>query len=467
MKNKKKENQEINQKRKNKPKKVKEKYPRGQFIFVVISFILLICICLYIGGRSFYYYSLQHQKTKAEANTLATQIKKYQSVVESGDGLYKLKDEYIFKGKEVSNYVLYSNRLFRILKINSDNSVKLVSLDNQTNLIWGNESSYETSNLYRYLNPVEEVEHTGIYLSSLNQPNVYLDNTSWCEGKIVNNELDCLDNSKDSLVTLLTAVDYMDALGTNSYLNDGTSFWLLGLDQNNENIYLNSNGTIFSALPEEGYGVKTVITIKNNIDVVSGDGTKENPFQIEASDRLGYVNSFVKLGNDIWRIYQEEDQTLKLVLNNYLQMYGTDYEGSYSNSTTLFDPLNRKNIAYYLNNTYLNSLSYQAHLKECTLYTGEISQEVGYDYLNIYQNSVNAKIGMLNMIDLKLNNSLNDYYLMNTTSSMGEMALVHSISGKFKEDVTSSKKKIVPTSCITKDQIIGGNGSLETPYVLE
>lgn len=450
-----------------KGKKTKKDYPRGQFWFNVVSLVILIGLCCFIGGRSIYYYSMQHAQETQMANMLSTIIKKNNPTVEDGDGLYQIKNEYVFKGKEVNNYVMYSNRLFRIMRVNEDNSVKLISSDNQTVLIWGNESEYASSNVYRYMNPQENVEHTGILYDSFNQPNVYLDITPWCEGKVQGNSLDCEKNNQDDFVTLLTIEDYIAANGKDSYLNDGKATWLLGLDEEGSNLYLSKSGSVAPANNDDGFGIKPVITIKNNIDVVSGDGTKDNPYQLEPNDQLGYINRYVKLGEDVYRIYQVEDQMLHLSLDHYLQVDGQDYEDNYSNSTTEFDITDRNNIGYYLNRTYLNSLSYQDQLQECTFYTGEISDEIGFDYLNVFQNQIVSKVGMLNMIDLKLNSQLDDYYLMNTTSSLGEIALVHSVTGELREEVTKEEKKIVPVVCILKDQIKSGNGSIDTPYMME
>lgn len=456
-------------KEKDKKRKVKSKevYPKGQYWFNIISLVLLICLICYIGGRSIYYYSLQHANEKQNANTLATIIKNNNPIIETGDGLYKVNNEYLFKGKEVNNYVKYSNRLWRIVKINENNSIELVTDDNQTVLIWGDEVDYKNSNIYRWLNKQEEVDHTGIFFDSLNKPAVYLDITSWCEGKIINNKLDCKKDNKKDYVSLLTTIDYVSAKGKDSYLNDGTSSWLLGLDDKDENIYLSKNGMISSTTPDSGYGVKPLITIKNNIDVQGGDGTKENPYLIEPNDQLNYVNRFVKLGDDIWRVQEENENMLKLSLNQYLQVYGKDYEVNYSNSTTEFDITDRNNIGYYLNNKYLSTLNYQDKLSDCTFYTGETSDEVGYNYLNMYQKEIVAKVGMLSTVDLKLHGNLNDYYLMNRTSSLGEMALVHDKTGELREVITKEKKKIVPVVCITKDKITNGTGDIDTPYMTE
>ena len=54
-------------------------------------------------------------KTKTLQDTLIKD-----SLVETGNGLYKVDDEYIFKGDNVNNYIKLNDVLYRIVSINSD-----------------------------------------------------------------------------------------------------------------------------------------------------------------------------------------------------------------------------------------------------------------------------------------------------------------------------------------------------------
>ncbi|MEG0994808.1 MAG: hypothetical protein RSE91_02425, partial [Bacilli bacterium] len=167
------ENKDINNKH---PKTI---YPKKQFCFVIISIILLISLCLFVAGRSIYYYSALREQKKVESNIIATNIKNKNELVESGDGLYKEGEEYVFKGKEVNNYLMYANQLFRIMRVMDDNSIKLVAEDNVNTLIFGEEKEYKDSNLYQWLNKTDKKD-TGVYLNSLNDKEKYLNETSWC-----------------------------------------------------------------------------------------------------------------------------------------------------------------------------------------------------------------------------------------------------------------------------------------------
>ena len=79
----------------------------------------------------------------------------------------------------------------------------------------------------------------------------------------------------------------------------------------------------------------------------------------------------------------------------------------------------------------------------------------------------NNKIGLLNSYDLVVNNSLGDYFLMNTTSSVGSMAYVKKGDNTLEEVKVDEKRKIVPTICVSKNIFTGGDGSSSNPYFVE
>ena len=48
-------------------------------------------------------------------------------------GLYKIGDEYVFKGENVNNHILLDDHLYRIIKIDKDKSLQLISVDRTEN----------------------------------------------------------------------------------------------------------------------------------------------------------------------------------------------------------------------------------------------------------------------------------------------------------------------------------------------
>lgn len=449
-----------------KRKKEKKKHLLGtkEFIFNFLSLVMLIGIGIYFGYRSLYYYSKQNVKIKEEAMTLNGLIVQNNYVAkEDNDGLHQDSEGYYFKGKVENNYVLFSNRVFRVVRINNNNTVKMITENVNASFMWGEDSKYENSNVRNWLEKSDK-EHTGIYYNTIANADKMLVKTSYQEDILKEDKIENSENTSKDYVTILSVKDYTLANGKNSYLNNGKVFYLLGLNGENENLYVEEDGSIQSTDSLSGFGIRPVITLAKNTIVSSGSGTKDDPYVIK-EDTKNYVNTYVKLGEDIWKVSSENGDILRLYLNGYLKINGQEIVRNYSVTNSIFDVTDRNNIANYLNVVYYNSLSYQGALADCDFYTGEISDDAGYSFTNIYNNKAVVKVGLLNIFD-NIDNDLSDYFHVNLTSEVGSMEYNRYSNGILEEADVRDEKHIVPSVCISKSVIKSGNGTLDNPYIL-
>lgn len=155
-------------KSKNKKKQVLS-FGKKEFIFNLISLVIIICIGIYFGGRSFYYYGVQNSNKKGAEQTLSGSLLSNNKVVKEGDGLHRDNDSYYFKGNVSTNYVVAFNRVFRVLRVYDDGSVKLVSEDNTASFMTGEDNNYQTSNIRNWLTKTDD-EYSGIYYDTI--PNI-------------------------------------------------------------------------------------------------------------------------------------------------------------------------------------------------------------------------------------------------------------------------------------------------------
>ena len=85
---------------------------------------------------------------KFETISLADKIKE-DSLVTEGYGLYQMDDEYYYRGEIDNNFVKFpdSDKLYRIVGINSDGSIRLIQLSVIQNVVWDNRFNidYQTS----------------------------------------------------------------------------------------------------------------------------------------------------------------------------------------------------------------------------------------------------------------------------------------------------------------------------------
>ena len=452
-----------------KEKKKKEKHYIGkkEFIFDFLSLVIIIGIGIYFGYRSLYYYSKQNMKIKEEAQTLNGLIIQNNTVVKKDEvGLHQDTDGYYFKGKVENNYVMFFNQLYRVIRINDDNSVRMINEDISASFMWGEDSHYKKSNIWKFLNKEKDNNNSGVYLNTIPNYKNYLKETKYSEDKLLSGKVESSDKIIKDYGSLLTIKDYTMANGKESYLNNGKIFYLVGFDENKDNLYVEEDGSIQPGDSLEGFGIRSVITLKENTPVVSGNGSKDDPYVINTGNDKTYINTYVKLGNDIWKVYQD-GENLKLNLNGYIKVGENELVRNYSLTNSVFNLNDRNNIAYYLNTDYLNSLSYNGILLDFSHNIGEISDDTGYSIDNIYGNVVNSKVGLLNIFDFISNSELENYFFVNTTSEVGSMQYDRYKNGLLEESDVREEKHIVPTISIAKSSIKNGKGTADDPYTVE
>lgn len=447
--------------------KRKKKISKKEFRFNLFSLLIVICVGMYFGGRSFYYYSKQNNTLNSEIANLNDKILADNRVTNSGDGFHQDKNGYYFKGKVDKNYVRFANRNFRIIRLNKDNTVKLISEDNASVFMWGDDTNYKKSNLYYWLNKTDG-QNNGIYYDTIPNVDKFLVKTKYSEDKLLKSKVKKSNKVYSDYISTLTINDYITASGKNSYLNNGRYSWVIGHDQDNMNLFIDEEGSLDGTGNYEAYGIRPVITLKKNLKISGGDGSKANPYVINQGKSINYVDQYIKLGSDIWKVYQDKDGVLKLSLFKYIGN-GTDYNESrpFSNTTSEFNTLNIYNIGYYLDKQLAPTLSYYNIMLDTKYYTGEISNDTSLNYSNIYTNEVVSKMGLLNIFDYNPTNDLTNYYLVNTMSSVGSMGYVYNNLGLLEEANVTEEKYMVPTISIEKKNIKSGSGTLENPYIVE
>ncbi|MBQ6323867.1 MAG: hypothetical protein IJI22_03440 [Bacilli bacterium] len=441
-----------------KKRKKRHQFSKGEFIFNFISLVLVIAVGVYFGYRSLYYYSKQNMKIKEEANTLNGFITSYE-VVTDGDGLHHDEEGFYFKGKVENNYVLFANRLFRVIRVNENNTIKIVSEDNVASFMWGNKNNYKDSNLRGWLTKTDN-NLSGIYYKTL--PSKFISKTTWSEDTLKEKEIKRGEKKEKDFITIPTIYDYTLAGGKESYFNNGKVYYLLGHNEEDANLYIDEDGVLQNIDNIDGYGIRAVLTLKANVEISSGDGTSNNPYVISLKEEKNYINQYVKLGDETWKVFEDNSGLLKM-----FAVQNVDLLRNYSDRDNYFDINDKDNIAYYLNTAYLNSLSYKDLLIDDYYYTGEISDETDYDFFNVYTNFTVCKVGLLNIFDYNLTGSLDDYFYMNTRAGSSGMQYIGRSNGFLEEADVKDIKRIIPVITVDSKRIVKGSGTIDDPYILE
>lgn len=418
-----------------------------QAIFCLCSIAFIIGCCIHYGSRLIKYYRIYNPKTEGgEAiQLIGTSLTVNAEYKTEGDGLYRIGGASVYKGENVNNYLYFANQMWRVISINGDGSLE-VTTDQYINALNFNDkiATFDKSDIKKYLNDK--------FLSILNKD--LLTPASYCLDEAEDiASITCNNIASEDYVRLLGIPEFLNSkIDENTYLYNESGYWLY--NSSSTGAWHTSGSNVSLTVPTNNYLIKPVVRIKNSLQLLGGTGTKEDPYLIEKDDKNLEVGKYVKLGEDTWIIYETNDETINLALSGTLK---TVYR--FSNTSSKYDITSAGSLGLYLNTVYLQSLSYKDMINEGTWYIGSYDSK----YENVYKENIKAKVGIFNVADLKIGNSLSMYYLLTPVDK--NLTYFYS-NGLVKSKITLARN-IKPTININKKTIGSGEGTLADPYILE
>ncbi len=398
------------------------------------------------------------------------------------------------------NYVWYSGKLWRIVAINPDGSMKLITEDAITAINWGADTTYENSWIYQWLN--EDFKDT-LY----NCENIIVQNADWYATKDVNTTPVRPSINDDGIVRgnvgLLNAYEYSQAYKnankSTNYLNVGYAWWLITSKDGSNVRNVKSNGDFnYNSPGSIANGVRPSINLKSNIRIVSGgDGSEISPYHISGDKEPGssgeLINTrlsgeYVKVDNKIYRVVGIENGTTKLTSIDYVRDEGkvvlTKNFGRNENWTLSVSSGNEDYWGHYLNNIWLTS-ELKKYITEGTYYLGQYGYP-GVSYKNTICNESNTteptsscektsstwtgqvglpRVGEMFSAQLGSGSSSSSNIWLITPYISMYARFVHS-DGNLYYATTSSNANTVRPSIYLKSEVIisSGSGTKEEPY---
>ncbi len=422
-------------------------------IFLQRLFLILSLICIFTFIVTYFCVrdndNNKNNEIVEESETFVNALTS--DVVTTGEGLYKVENSHIYKGENVSNYIVYDNYLWRIIKIDSNGSLYLVLDDIATVLAYGNSSDYETSYIKMWLNKTLD-DHSGIFQNTMNTSS--LKSVSWC--------LDgdkCKLKSSSLFYGLLNIDDYNNSIvDEKSYLNIGSSFWTSTKNSISDLTCIDSDGKVSTCKSTSIHGVRPVIAINIGNNEVLGEGTKENPYSYSKNSNI-HVGSYISYSDRLWKVISINNNSYQLILKDSLTVNNNNLF-IFSDSYNKFVPSEEGGLAYYLNHDFYNTLN-NKYIIESTWYTGEYNSSSDFDYTNVYSDSILANVGLLNIGSMYSNNT----YTI-TPSTEGNVYIVKNGS---LESISIKESYEVKPSIYIKNTVSfeSGDGSLNSPYLVK
>ena len=229
------------------------------------------------------------------------------SIVTSGSGLYEMNDSKVFRGEYTNNYLKLGNILFRIVKLNNDNTIMLILSDYNKNTLSKWDDRYNSS--VKRSDGINDYSISRVRESLLNLlSNVYGENINnkaishdYCIGSRSANDnnndgsIEC-SNKYNDYISLLPVYDFINAsIDSNcvsiknsrvcqnyNYLAGfEDSFWTITPVKGSSSEVYYSNGYYLNFdSAKTKYSLRFVITISGDEIYKSGDGTLDNPYVI-------------------------------------------------------------------------------------------------------------------------------------------------------------------------------------------
>ena len=417
--------------------------------------------------------------------------------VTSKDNNYSYMGGCYLKGNPTNNYIWYSGFLWRIMGINSDRTIRMITDENVTAIPWGAgntaenwDGSYAKDWLNNYFYP--KLRGNDIIVEQI-----------WCSEEIndsASSRKECKNNlSKEkSTVGLITSDEYNLANGRESYLNIGQIQWTM-TPYNSSNAWLiHSDGYIHnSGSVSISYGLRVVINVNSDVIITSGNGnlgttwsSEVGPYVLNEDKNVevtGKLNEkatsgeYVMFAGKKYRVVDKDsDGNTKLILDGYYEEnleYGDD--NVFSITTGIGQKLNTDVLNWLINNNdieknklvsnytwYQNEFyndSYRVSLNEENP-TRSISTTVGLIRIGEMLSSQSSSILTKGYTTISSYSNANDYWTMTPTPNNSYVHGIYSDGSSPWYDVSDTlglRVVIVINSNVT---ITSGNGTWSNPY---
>ena len=247
-----------------------------------------------------YYYSVtlscgNSYETKKLKDVIAA------NVVESGAGLYKYNDTFVFRGEDVNNYISFADKTWRILRINADGSIRMVETTKKQPTPW--DDRYNSDKQYNIGINDYSVSRIKDYIDNAyddlkNSDKVYTIKQNLCVGKrskgetINDGSIECSSTINDQNVGLVQinefalasisdkCVNPLDPDCTNyNYLAKIGSLWTITADKDTSYKAYRFSGNATVTNTVNYYQARMVVHINSQVNYVSGDGSIDKPYK--------------------------------------------------------------------------------------------------------------------------------------------------------------------------------------------
>ncbi len=231
------------------------------------------------------------------------------STVTSGDGLYKIGNEYIYRGQNVANFVSFANKIWRVVKV-TNNQTMLILYESDKKLSYSYDdrfnterktnsgiNDFEVSRLKESLNGylTNEANFSESDLSKMVSMTLCTGNRTttqlFSSGKVECNKtevsmigiMNIYDYAKASLDKTCQKPEDLQCQNYNYLAETNRSWWTStgASDTTFRSYIIKTKGAIDDVLCSSKAGIRPIITIDSETFARGGTGTQADPYVVK------------------------------------------------------------------------------------------------------------------------------------------------------------------------------------------
>src|SRR5574344_2096880 len=406
------------------------------------------------------------------------------------------------KGAQTKNYLWYSGFLWRIMGINKDKTVRLITEEDVTAI------PQNPSGNPKFVGSYIDSWLNDYFYSKLRGTNIIV-NSSFCQGAAVTSaptRTDCTGGTTLSRNVGLLSIDEYDLASSSSYLKNSQSFVTMS-PYSDSNIWIVSyGGNSYNA--DVGYtsGTRSVININSVSLITSGDGTlsstwssTSSPYILsenKTSDVTGSIadnvtsGEYVSLAGKTYRVVNKETNGVKLILDGYYQstadtndQLAVGTNSTFSTITGIGQTLNTTILDWLIPST--NTTNRSKLVTDYTWYQNDFNY--GYSYTNSLNETsptrtISATVGLIRIGEMLSNQSYtiltkngtttssyknaSSYWMLNSYNTLNESVTENDghafVTCVYGCDYFSAARPVIVVNNTT--QITSGTGTPSNPY---
>ena len=263
------------------------------------------------NNNGYYLYIPKLTCNDISTKTLVDKLTESKNLVTTGSGLYKYDDIYIYRGENLNNYLSFADKIWQIIKINSDGTLRIIDTTRGKSFTWDNRYNIEkkmksgindfvtndiNSRIKDTLNKIynNDDEFT-------NDNRAYFVNHDLCIGKrsinetINNGQVECSQIIEDQIFGLVQANEYLLAsldpncsstldvscINYNYLASDSAYTWTITADSDTSDKVYRISSSLSLSSASNSSAIKIVAHLNKDVVYSSGTGTLEDPYIIK------------------------------------------------------------------------------------------------------------------------------------------------------------------------------------------